>query len=174
MSAPTLPLNELLGSLSITGAGADTWALIMSEGYDTLDKICAMTAQNIAVVGMADKKTIGESNALKIHSSLHSERIKAILPGLSLYLQEESTEPTEVQAVAVDVRGKNVCFTGSAPISRDALKALLKANGANVQSDVSSTTEILFIEDVNSSSGKAKKARQFGTQIFHYSTLNLV
>lgn len=173
MSAPYLPLNELLGSLSITGAGADTWALIMSEGYDSLDKICGLTVAQIAVVGSSEKKTIGESNAGKIHSSLHSERIQKILPGLSLYLATEPETPQEVVKVSVDVSGKNVCFTGSAPISRDALKALLKANGANVQSDVSSTTHILFIEDVSSTSGKAKKARLLGTQILNYTTLGL-
>lgn len=172
MSAPSLPLNELLGSLSIAGAGADTWALIMSEGYDSVEKICGMSPRQIALVGSADKKTIGDSNAVKIHSSLHSERIQKILPNLHLYMEAESA-PVEVPQVSVDVKGKNVCFTGTAPISRGDLKALLKAHGANVQSDVSSTTHILFIEDVDSSSGKAKKARQLGTQILHYSTLGL-
>lgn len=173
MPAPSLPLNELLGSLSIAGAGADTWALIMSEGYDSVEKICAMTPGQIALVGSADRKTIGDSNALKIHTSFHSERIQSILPGLHLYLEQEPSEPLEVPQVSVDVKGKNVCFTGTAPISRGDLKALLKAHGANVQSDVSSTTNILFIEDIDSTSGKAKKARQFGTQILHYSTLGL-
>lgn len=170
MAAKKLPLNKLLGSISIGGAGEDTIELIMRDCDGTLKGLLAMSVAQIANAGKAIKKTVGLSQATKIHASLHSERISFILANIQMWQCDDVISDV---ALAIDLRGKNVCFTGTAPIARDALKTLLKQKGANVQSAVSAITHILFIEDENSTSSKAKDARAKGVQILNYSALGI-
>lgn len=167
---PKLQLPELLDALSINSAGTDTWNLIISEGHDSLDKILALTPDQISQVGSSSKKTIGLSRAIKIVESLKSPRIQAILPNFTTWLD---TSVKAVASLALDLKGKKVCFTGTAPIARDALKRMLVAAGAEVQSSVSSRTEILFLEDENSTSTKAKEARKLGVTLMPYSALGI-
>lgn len=159
----TFTLPKYLQSLSISSMTDGTATLLISEGFDTIDKISAMSPKTIAEVGRATKKTIGTSRANKIYESLHSVRVQELL-ALSHYWFNPETKVEEVSAdVKIDLRGKNVVFTGTAPIARADLKALLVRLGANVQSSVNSKTDILFLSDLASTTGKAKEARDLGS-----------
>lgn len=164
-----LQLPELLDAISIDSAGLGTWELFVQEGHDSIAKILALSVSSISIIGKAQKKTIGWDNAQKIWDSLRTPRIEAILPNIHTYLAE--AVKTDTSGLKIEVKGLNVCMTGTAPMPRAELTKMLKAAGATVQSDVSSTTHILFIEDANSSTGKAKKARANGTRIVSYSDL---
>ncbi|MEX0711220.1 MAG: BRCT domain-containing protein, partial [Pirellulales bacterium] len=68
--------------------------------------------------------------------------------------------------------GKRVCFTGTSiccrngqPISRETAERLVVAAGLVVAPSVTKALEILVVADPNTLSGKAQKARRYGTRI---------
>lgn len=61
--------------------------------------------------------------------------------------------------------GKNFVLTGKMPLPRSHYEGVIKKAGGNVQSAVNSKTDFLVIADVNSTSTKAKKARELGTEL---------
>jgi DNA polymerase-3 subunit epsilon len=68
--------------------------------------------------------------------------------------------------------GKSVCFTGELsstiggePISRDLAEKLAEDAGLSVMSNVTKKLDLLVVSDPNTQSGKAKKARSYGTRI---------
>lgn len=82
--------------------------------------------------------------------------------GISKSTAEESNE----------LAGKRVCFTGELmstiggqPISRDMAEALATEAGLIVASGVTKKLDLLVVADPNTQSGKAKKAREYGTRI---------
>ena len=73
---------------------------------------------------------------------------------------------------AEDLTGRSVCFTGELvatidgePVSRAHAEALARAAGLVVARGVTKSLDLLVLADPHSMSGKAKKARQYGTRI---------
>jgi DNA polymerase-3 subunit epsilon len=71
-----------------------------------------------------------------------------------------------------EVLGKCVCFTGQLgstiggkPIARDLAEALATDAGLTVASNVTKKLDLLVVADPNTQSGKATKAREYGTRI---------
>lgn len=60
---------------------------------------------------------------------------------------------------------KNFVLTGKMPLPRSHYEEVIKKAGGNVQSAVNSKTDFLVIADVNSTSTKARKARELGTEL---------
>jgi len=58
--------------------------------------------------------------------------------------------------------GQKICMTG---FRDDELKSLIEAGGGTVQSGVSGTTTLVIEKDVTSTSGKIKKARDYGIKV---------
>ncbi|TDO36285.1 DNA polymerase-3 subunit epsilon [Kribbella sp. VKM Ac-2527] len=70
------------------------------------------------------------------------------------------------------LRGLGVCFTGALqarlngqPVTREQAQGLARAAGLVVHGGVTKSLDILVVADPNSLSGKAKKARSYGTRI---------
>lgn len=71
-----------------------------------------------------------------------------------------------------DLRGKSVCFTGELlatingePVTREHAIVLATAAGMAIATGVTKKLDYLVVADPNTMSGKAKKARQYGTVI---------
>ncbi|MBN1981731.1 MAG: 3'-5' exoribonuclease [Chitinivibrionales bacterium] len=71
-----------------------------------------------------------------------------------------------------DLHGKRVCFTGELQsringelITREVAEKLAEQAGLVVANSVTKKLDLLVVADPNSQSGKAKKARQYGTRI---------
>lgn len=71
-----------------------------------------------------------------------------------------------------DLHGKRICFTGELqsgingePITRAVAEALAEQAGLIVSNSVTKKLDLLVVADPNTQSGKAKKARQYGTRI---------
>lgn len=71
-----------------------------------------------------------------------------------------------------DIRGKRICFTGELqcringePITRAVAETLAEQSGLIVANSVTKKLDLLVVADPNTQSGKAKKARQYGTRI---------
>ena len=70
--------------------------------------------------------------------------------------------------------GKSVCFTGECAcfirgqiISREMAEQFAATKGLRVMTSVTKKLDLLVVADPNTQSGKAKKARQYGTRIVH-------
>ncbi len=70
--------------------------------------------------------------------------------------------------------GKSVCFTGECAcfihgqiISREMAEQLAAEKGLRVMPSVTKKLDLLVVADPNTQSGKARKARQYGTRIVH-------
>ncbi len=73
---------------------------------------------------------------------------------------------------STELVGKSVCFTGQLlstiggePISRDVAETLAQKAGLVIASNVTKKLDLLVVADPNTQSGKAKKARDYGTRI---------
>ena len=58
--------------------------------------------------------------------------------------------------------GKSFCFTGAMEYKRKDLQDMVTANGGTNLDSVTKTLTYLVMQDKNSTSGKAKKARELG------------
>jgi DNA polymerase-3 subunit epsilon len=87
--------------------------------------------------------------------------------------QLRSTKPTNLTGIPCnELHGKRVCFTGELqshingePITRDIAEALAQQAGLVVSNNVTKKLDLLVVADPNTQSGKAKKARQYGTRV---------
>lgn len=168
---PTLPLPQLLGSLSISGATENTWERVLAQLPQTDDPLAAIAAlkpETLAEFTRDSGGRIGMANATKILTSFTSPRIQAILPKLGKFLGETKVADVPSIPLLMDLSGKNVVLTGAGPAPRDSLAAVLKAAGVNVQGSVGKATHYLICEDANSTSSKAQKARKMGTTVLGY------
>lgn len=68
------------------------------------------------------------------------------------------------------LRGKVFCLTGNGTVRRDVLVKLIEQNGGYVKG-MSKNVDVLVAADPNSTSGKAKKARSYGTDVIGYDEL---
>ena len=77
----------------------------------------------------------------------------------------------EESVVVGDFVGKVFVLTGKGPQSRSYYENLIVEAGAKVGKAVNSKTDFLVMADVNSTSSKAKKARELGTELISYEKL---
>jgi DNA polymerase-3 subunit epsilon len=73
---------------------------------------------------------------------------------------------------ANSLQGKSVCFTGQmqatingSPVTRDLAETLAAQVGLTVVSGVTRKLDLLVLADPASQSGKARKAREYGTRL---------
>lgn len=90
-------LAQFLNSISIEAAGEVTFDLMIEEGFDNIEKINAMTVQEIADVGKSSRKTVGDKTAERIWKSLHSSRVQELLIYEKLWVDIMPIE--EIEAV---------------------------------------------------------------------------
>lgn len=76
------------------------------------------------------------------------------------------------QNTSSSLQGKSVCFTGALvcsyegrSLTRDLAERLAAEAGLWVNPRVTRTLDLLVVADPNSMSGKARKARQYGTRV---------
>ena len=97
------------------------------------------------------------------------------LLGLGEYsLQDANVSQSQLLAklATEDFRGASVCFTGDslcqykgAKLDKKTAEELAREKGLEPKSSVTKKLDILVVSDPRSMSGKAKKARQYGTRI---------
>lgn len=144
-----LPLDLLLGSLSIPGIATSTVKLLMDAGFDSFEKLSAASLDKLVKV-----KGIGPVRANTLYSWIKSS---------GSIVQELSSVGVQVQE---PIRGKfsgmYFCFTGTMNTSRGDLEAMVKSNGGEVKSSVTKKLTYLILADTNTT--KATKAREYGTK----------
>lgn len=144
-----LPLDLILGSLSIPGIGSSTIRAIMSCGYNTMAKVQEMTLQEVVAVD-----GVGPVKAQTLVSWLTTHR--DLLDDLTHYVRE-------VKPVVGKFSGQSFCFTGEMTHKRSELESLVEERGGEVKSSVTKTLTYLVAADPTTS--KSVKAAKYGTSV---------
>ena len=152
----TLP--KLLYGLGIENVGVANAKLIASFYDYDFDKI-----RNASVDELSTIDQVGEVIATSIYNFFHDDaRIKEV-DNILEYVELEKIETSGEK----DLAGKTFVITGALNHfeNRDLLKDIIESRGGKVSGSVSNKTEALINNDVNSSSGKNKKAKELGIRI---------
>ncbi len=145
-----VPLENLLGGLSIPLCATSVIKLVIDAGYDTLEKIQTMThPQLMAIPGLGPK------------------RVDAIIEGL--FKNKQLIVDLLANGVTIKTRavgsltGKSVCFTGASVRKRAVLETMAANAGGTVKGNVGKGLTYLVLADPNSTTSKAVAARKQGT-----------
>jgi DNA ligase (NAD+) len=146
-----VPLETLLGSLSIPLCGQSTIKMAINAGYDSLAKLRAANIDQLASV-----EGLGPVKAQAVWS----------------WLQKDSSIVDKLLALGVEIEGKihgsltglSFCFTGASTRPRAELEQIVQRAGGEVKNSVGKKLTYLVMADPNSSSSKAQAARKNGTQ----------
>ena len=171
-------VDRILEDRTIDAAEAD--ALVEAAAQWNLDAGHVHSAhrnyiQSLAVHALADNViTDAERNDLYQVARLlgyNQSELDAILDTATRQLLTVTIAASQASP-SDDLRGKTVCFTGElqsrikgGPITRDMAEAFAEKAGLIVASGVTKKLDLLVVADPNTQSGKAKKARQYGTRI---------
>ena len=145
-----VPLDTLLGALSIPLCGPSTIRLAMDAGLDTLDALRAASVERLQSV-----EGVGPARALALHGWLsgYGDLVdKLLAAGVEIEAKREGR-----------LNGATVCFTGSSQRPRAELEALVKQAGGGIKATVGRKLTYLVLADPNSNSSKAQAARKNGT-----------
>lgn len=146
-----IPLDILLGALSIQMIGGTTIRAIMDAGYYTIDKIVALTAADFEKVS-----GVGPTKAKFLADGLKSNKqVIAELLSNGIKIKEK---------VMGKLSGKSFCFTGTMINKRAVLEQMVVDEGGAVKS-AGKSLHYLVIADPSSQTTKAQKARAFGTSL---------
>lgn len=144
-----LPLDVILGALSIPGVGSSTIRAMMAAGFNTMVKIREATfSEIVSVEGIGPVKAKSIVDWLQYNDSL--------LTDLNHYIRE-------AKPVTGLFTGKSFCFTGEMSRKRAELEGFVEERGGEVKSGVTKTLTYLVAAD--STTSKAVKAAKYGTTV---------
>lgn len=144
-----IPLEDLLGSLSIPGVATSTIKAVIDAGYDDVDKIRAASLGNLSKVS-----GLGPMKARSLHSWLATKG--EVLDELA------SVGVTPQERVKGKFSGVTFCFTGEMVNKRGDLEDMVKSRGGEVKSSV--TKKLSFLVLADTSTTKAVQAQKYGVK----------
>lgn len=150
---------KFIYALGISGIGVANGKLIARHFDNNWEKI-----QNASAEELMQIDGIGEVVANAFVDFLHDDENKKSVEKL-LDIVEFDVEPQGL--TDGDLRGKTFVITGNVHIykNRNELKIAIEANGGKVTGSVSSNTDFLINNDIDSASSKNKKAKELGIPI---------
>lgn len=150
---------KFIYALGISGIGVANGKLIARHFDNNWEKI-----QNASAEELMQIDGIGEVVANVFVDFLHDDENKKSVEKL-LDIVEFDVEPQGL--TDGDLRGKTFVITGNVHIykNRNELKSAIEANGGKVTGSVSSNTDFLINNDIDSASSKNKKAKELGIPI---------
>ena len=148
----TIPLETMLGALSIPMIGTSSLKLVVEAGYDTLEKIQAMTEEDFEKI-----QGLGPIKAKSLVQGLtdYKQIIKQLLTN-GVKIKEKSTG---------SLTGKSFCFTGTMVRKRADLEKMVENAGGSVKSVGKGLSYLVIADAENSTTTKAEKARKLGTTL---------
>lgn len=150
---------KFIYALGISGIGVANGRLIARHFDNDWEKI-----QNASAEELMQIDGIGEVVANAFVDFLHDDENKKSVEKL-LDIVEFDVEPQGL--TDGDLRGKTFVITGNVHIykNRNELKSAIEVNGGKVTGSVSSNTDFLINNDIDSASSKNKKAKELGIPI---------
>ena len=142
--------------MGISGGAYNKCEKIVLNGYDSIDKVLALTPSRLELI-----ESFAEKSANDFVDSLKTKN--KIIHKLASYGFEFKHEVAVTSESAIS--GMKFCLTGTLTRKRSELQKFVKLNGGIVQSGVSKDTNYLITNDVESQSSKFKKAIELSIPI---------
>lgn len=166
-TSKTVTLNNFITALSIPLVGRSAGKALAKELDYDIDAFINALRNKRSFQHLDD---FGEAVDNSLHAWATADNIAEVEHFRSILHFEK---PVVKQATNSSVKGKSFVITGSLNgyPNRDALKDKLESLGAKVSGSVTSKTDYLINNDINSTSGKNKKAKELGVPIISESQL---
>ncbi len=151
-------LSRLLYGIGIPGIGTAGGRLLSQYFGGDIQKLRSATAEELQAID-----GIGAVTAADIVSYFADEKKSAAFDDLLSELvleKEESAQDSTISGLTFVITGAVHEFQ-----NRDELKAFIEERGGKVAGSVSKNTDYLINNDVNSGSGKNRKAKELGVKI---------
>ena len=155
--ATTLP--RLIYGLGIANIGLANAKVICKEFHYDIEKMMHLTEEdlnNISGIG----PVIARGYVEYFSKEKHTEELKKLLDELTIPEEEINTEEQIFENKVFVITGSVEHFA-----NRNEVKAVIEAKGGKVTGSVTSKTDYLINNDVNSTSSKNKKAKELGIPI---------
>jgi len=147
-----VPLKLFMAALNIPGMGRGTFAALEGAGFDSIDKILHASGPEIAMVpGLGHATAVGLKPGLALKKDLITK------------LQDNGVKIKK--KIQGKLSGKSFCLTGQISIKRGDAHKLIESMGGEIKTSVSQGLTYLVQASATSMSGKAKKARKYGTEV---------
>lgn len=152
-------LAKFVYSLGINGIGLANAKMLCKAFRDDFESLKGASAEELSEID-----GIGEVLAEGIRSFFDDEKKTASAERLLSELRIAKTEENEEEQIFL---GKTFVITGSVEHfnNRGEVKELIEKKGGKVAGSVSGKTDYLINNDLNSTSGKNKKAKELGVPI---------
>ena len=151
----TLPLHVIVGSVGIKNCGRSIAKTIIDGGFNTLSKMMKASVADLTPV-------IGPSKAEDFILGFQGTPQNGFTDGKAGLIAKLIGNGIQVQTVSGALLGQSFCLTGFRdPALQDAIEKI----GGTLKSSVSRDLTYLIASDPTSTSGKAQKARQYGTKV---------
>ena len=145
-----IPLEDLLGSMSIRLCATSTLKLAVDAGYDTLEKLKAVTApQLMEIEGFGPEQSEALVDWFKKYPTLVDDVLTA---GVNIK-----------HRIKGNLTGKSFCFTGPSKRPRNDLEDMARAAGGEVKGSVSKKLTYLVTPGDGWTSTKLQAAKKNGT-----------
>ena len=149
-----MPLETFVGSLGIDLIGRRMVQMLVEAGFDSLAKLDSATVNDLASVdGFGMTKAVAFKKGFEQKKEVMLDLLAA---GVTI------KKPEVKKPSGSKMKGISVCFTG---VRDAALEAAIVAQGGEIKSGVSKGLSVLVCKDPGSSSAKAQKARELGTEV---------
>jgi DNA ligase (NAD+) len=149
-----LTLPVFIAALGMENFALQTARLIVSAGYNSLEKMFAATEEELAAIA-----GLGPIKAANVARGLASRKDE-----IGRLVADPRLVPVAFEQEGPLV-GLTFCFTGSSTKPRAVMTDLVEKNGGRVLSGVTKDLAYLVIADPESTSSKAVKARKLGTKL---------
>ena len=157
-NSKTTTMERVLNSLSIPMVGKTNAKTLANYIDNDKDKVLELGTNDLTVI-----PGIGTEMNNAIHNwfnnSNNVEMLKTLLNMITIQIPTH-TQSTKFVGLGFVITGKLNKYP-----NRDALQSVILHNGGTIQSSVSSNTNYLINNDINSSSSKNKKAKELNIPI---------
>jgi DNA ligase (NAD+) len=161
-----LPLAAFVAGFDLEGVGELVMEKAVNAGFDTLEKLRAAPASDIAAVhGLGD---ITAYTIVRGLQDLASEMDSVLAAGIITIVPPPGKETQPL-------RGFSFCFTGElSSMKRSEAEEKVKALGASARSSVVKDLSFLVTNDPESGSSKNKKANELGIPVIDEKTFRSI
>lgn len=151
-------LSTFIAAIGVEGVSITKCEKIINAGYSTLDKIQALTLeQMMQIEGFAEKSSTYILNSLESKRELIDK-----LQSLGVKILAE-----EIHIGEGILNAAKFCITGELSIPRSEMSKIIKRNGGIVVSSVSKNTDFLLTNEIDGTSSKFVKAKSLGIKIIN-------
>lgn len=157
-------LTHLLTALSIPFIGKSTAKEISKYCHGSVDEFMFIMNNTSLELAAIDGVGVTSTKALDDWWSENSDMFYQLIDELNIEDPQEVVSNSD----GIDLTGKTFVITGSLNhfSNRDALKDKLESLGAKVSGSVSKNTFALICNDKDSNTGKSKKAKDIGVNVW--------